>query len=188
MRKVALITGSSLTVNFKTSELDALFGTHAVKVPATGATFFTRVNPDLATSLSPLNFGDSASSPAYAPITLMSALAAVDDTPVADGDVVVRIDDFSLDGGLDLTVMSDVTEVSTRAKTVMAFSSTADVNVILVAAKKPDFSDATEAIVETLSLSAQGTTEVKVPAEKIKATIDAANLGSAAFFKVKLEQ
>ncbi len=155
---------------------------------ATGATFFTRVNPDLATSLSPLNFGDSASSPAYAPITLMSALAAVDDTPVADGDVVVRIDDFSLDGGLDLTVMSDVTEVSTRAKTVMAFSSTADVNVILVAAKKPDFSDATEAIVETLSLSAQGTTEVKVPAEKIKATIDAANLGSAAFFKVKLEQ
>ena len=36
----ALITGSSLTVNFKTSELDALFGTHAVKVPATGATFY----------------------------------------------------------------------------------------------------------------------------------------------------
>ena len=34
----AVITGSSMIVNFKTSELDELFGTHAVKVPATGAT------------------------------------------------------------------------------------------------------------------------------------------------------
>ena len=36
----ALITGSSMIVNFKTSELDELFGTHAVKVPATGATYY----------------------------------------------------------------------------------------------------------------------------------------------------
>ncbi|MDO4991006.1 MAG: hypothetical protein Q4E45_10920 [Eubacteriales bacterium] len=36
----AVITGSSMIVNFKTSELDALFGTHAVKVPAEGATYY----------------------------------------------------------------------------------------------------------------------------------------------------
>ena len=36
----AVITGTSLIVNFRTSEMDALFGTHAVKVPATGATFY----------------------------------------------------------------------------------------------------------------------------------------------------
>lgn len=34
----ALITGNSVAENFKTSELDALFGTNAVKVPFSGAT------------------------------------------------------------------------------------------------------------------------------------------------------
>ena len=36
----AMITGSSMTVNFRTSELDALFGTHAVKVPASGGSLY----------------------------------------------------------------------------------------------------------------------------------------------------
>ena len=157
---------------------------------ATGPTFFTKVNPVFAASLSPLNFGDSASSPAYAPITLMSALAAsaAGSASVAEGDVTVSIDSFSLTDGLHLTVMSEVTEVATRARTIMTFSSTADVNVVLVAAKKPDFSDATEVVVDTLTLSAQGTAEMNVPAEKIKDAIDAAGLGESAFFKVKLEQ
>ncbi len=35
----ALISGSSMTQNFKTSELDSLFGTHSVKVPLSGASF-----------------------------------------------------------------------------------------------------------------------------------------------------
>jgi len=36
----AIITGTSYTENFKTSELDELFGTNAVKVPAFGSTFY----------------------------------------------------------------------------------------------------------------------------------------------------
>lgn len=36
----AVITGTSLTENFKTSQFQALFGTPAVKVPFSGATFF----------------------------------------------------------------------------------------------------------------------------------------------------
>lgn len=35
----ALITGTSMTQNFKTSELDALFGTNSIKIPYAGASF-----------------------------------------------------------------------------------------------------------------------------------------------------
>lgn len=35
----ALITGTSLAENFKTSEFDALFGVHAIKVPFSGGTY-----------------------------------------------------------------------------------------------------------------------------------------------------
>lgn len=35
----ALITGTSMTENFKTSELDDLFNTHSIKVPYSGSTF-----------------------------------------------------------------------------------------------------------------------------------------------------
>lgn len=35
----AVITGTSMTENFKTSEFDALFGTHSIKVPYPGATY-----------------------------------------------------------------------------------------------------------------------------------------------------
>jgi hypothetical protein len=159
----------------------------ATRKAATGPTFFTTVNPDLATNLSPVTFGVTNSSPAYAPVTLMSALVSVA-PPVAEGEVAVRIDAFSLVDGLDLTVTSDVRDISGGAQSAVVFSNTANVNVVLVAAKKPDFSDAVETIVETLTLSAQGTTEVKVPAEKIRDAIDKAGLGDAAFFKVKLEQ
>ena len=45
----AVIAGSSLAANFRTSELDALFGTHAVKLPAPGASFY-EVNTTLETA------------------------------------------------------------------------------------------------------------------------------------------
>lgn len=35
----ALITGTSMTQNFKTSEMDEIFGTHSIKVPYSGGTF-----------------------------------------------------------------------------------------------------------------------------------------------------
>ena len=35
----AIITGTSMTQNFKTSEMDELFGTHAIKVPFAGAKY-----------------------------------------------------------------------------------------------------------------------------------------------------
>ena len=46
----AIITGSSMTENFKTSEFDQLFGCNSIKVPYSGGTF-KEVNDNLATAL-----------------------------------------------------------------------------------------------------------------------------------------
>lgn len=46
----ALITGTSMTVNFKTSELDKIFGTNSIKVSYSGASFKT-IDDNLETAL-----------------------------------------------------------------------------------------------------------------------------------------
>lgn len=46
----AIITGTSLTENFSTSELDALFGTKSIKVPTSGASYY-EVNNNLQTAI-----------------------------------------------------------------------------------------------------------------------------------------
>lgn len=46
----ALITGSSMTENFKTSEMDAIFGTNSIKVPFSGATY-KEINDNLISAL-----------------------------------------------------------------------------------------------------------------------------------------
>lgn len=46
----ALITGTSMTQNFKTTEMDDLFGTHSVKVPFSGGTY-KEVNDNLVRAL-----------------------------------------------------------------------------------------------------------------------------------------
>ncbi len=50
----AVITGSSMTQNFKTSEFDALFGTSSVKVPFSGA-YFKEIHDRLDTAFSSQN-------------------------------------------------------------------------------------------------------------------------------------
>ena len=46
----ALITGTSMIENFKTSELDAIFGTHSIKVPYSGA-YYKEINDCLVHAL-----------------------------------------------------------------------------------------------------------------------------------------
>ena len=46
----AVITGTSLAACFKTSELDDLFGTHSVKIPASGASYY-EINNLIGTAL-----------------------------------------------------------------------------------------------------------------------------------------
>lgn len=47
----ALITGTSMTENFKTSEMDAIFGTKSIKVPYSGGSY-KEINDNLKTALS----------------------------------------------------------------------------------------------------------------------------------------
>lgn len=46
----ALITGTSMTENFKTSELDEIFGTHSIKVPYSGSTY-KEINDNVANAI-----------------------------------------------------------------------------------------------------------------------------------------
>lgn len=46
----ALITGTSMTENFKTSEMDAIFGTHSIKVPYSGGTY-KEINDNVANAI-----------------------------------------------------------------------------------------------------------------------------------------
>ncbi len=166
-----------------------------------GATFFTRVNPNLTSYISSFALGDAGRPSSVRPMTLMNtmltgsnaesiaaAVALMGDGQVASGDVAVLIDAFSLADGLDLTVTSDVEGVSSGASTLFTVADSADVKVVLVAAKTPDFSDARETVVKTMAISAKGTSTMKVSAEEIAKAIRDADLGDAAFFKVRLEQ
>ena len=72
--------------------------------------------------------------------------------------------------------------------TVFTVADSAKVSIVLVAAKTPDFADARETAVKTITISANDTASEVVTAEELRAAIDAAGLGGAAFFKVRLEE
>ncbi len=165
-----------------------------------GPTFFTRVNPDLKTSLAAYKLVNASSyGQTYAPITLLNTILSGSD-PYATADaidlisggtvsekVAVRIDAFSLDEGLSLVISSDVPQVDASESGVFMVSDSANVKVILVAADSPDFANARETMVKTITLKAnEPKNEIVTPAE-LRAAIDDAGFGDAAFFKVRLE-
>ncbi len=171
----------------------------------TGATFFTKVNTNLATTVASYTKLNAASSGQnHAVMTLMNTLMSGSDPDAtaaafvllsgdADsetgiGQVSVKIDSFSLDAGISLTVTSDVDTSAGGAGGLFVVSDTAPVSVILVAAKSPDFSDARETTVKRITLRANADVTETVSAGEVQAAIEAAGLGDAAFFKVKLEQ
>jgi len=170
-----------------------------------GATFFTKVNTNLATTVkSYTKLNASSSGKTYAPITLMNTilsgsdpdvtraaawLLAGDDSVVAPEVVAVRIAGFSLAEGLKLAISADVPQAGADdGSAIFTVAASAKVKVVLVAAKSPDFADAREAAVKTITIDANDTTSESVTAEELRAAIDAAELNDAAFFKVRLEQ
>ena len=62
-----------------------------------------------------------------------------------------------------------------------------DVKVVLVAATSPDFSNAKETPVKTITIKANVQKEELITADELRAAIDDAGFGDAAFFKVRLE-
>ena len=165
-----------------------------------GATFFTRVNTNLeATVSSYTRLNEASAGTTYAPMRLMGAMlsgsdpyamaAAID--MLSDGavteNVAVRIASFSLEGGLELSITADVTADESNLS-LFTVADSAKVKVILVAAKSPDFADAREVAIKTITINANATTGETVTAEELGAAIDAAGLDDAAFFKVRLEE
>ena len=109
---------------------------------------------------------------------------AVRDELLAEESVQVRIASFSLADGVSLKVSSDLTPGDYGAIVV---NENATVNLYLVAAKTPDFADAREVLAKTITIKANEAREV-VTAAELKALIEEAGLGDAAFFKGRLQE
>ncbi len=166
-----------------------------------GGTFFTKVNPDLATSIKAyVNLTDDGGvatkdGNVYARMTLFAnllsgsdeaALAAammVEDDSAAAEQVAVSIDSFSLAEGLKLSVDSKVDGAGGEIVTV---ADSATVGVYLVASDSPSFIGAKSDKVKDLVIKANDVTELTVSAADLKAAIEDNNLGTAGFFKVKI--
>jgi hypothetical protein len=168
----------------------------------TGNTFFTKVNTNLATTVKAYTkLNASSSGQTYAPIMLMNALisgsdmalmaAGIDffaESSAGTENVAVKIDSFSLTDGLALTITSDVQAADTGDLSVFVTTDSATVKVVLMASDSPDFANAKESLIKTITIRANAEKKEIVSAEELRAAIDASGLGDAAFFKVKLEQ
>ena len=168
----------------------------------TGPTFFTKVNTNLASTVKAYTkLNASSSGQTYAPITLMNTILSGSDPAATaaaidllsagssnSGNVAVRIDSFSLTDGLALYITSDVQAADANDLSIFVTTDSADVKVILVASDSPDFANAKETVVKTITIAANAEKNETVSAEDLRAAIDAAGFGDAAFFKVKLEQ
>ena len=162
----------------------------AARTAPTGNTFFTRVNPNFASTVKRYAFSDlppigplGIGSPSVG-VALLSAPPPVANALTAPDAVQVTIDSFSLADGVSLKVSSSLTPGEYGAIVV---NENATVDLYLVAAKTPDFADAREVLAKTITIKANEAREV-VTAAELKALIETAGLGDAAFFKVRLQE
>ncbi len=167
--------------------------------PRSGNTYFTRLGTDFtATKVAPFTeFVGSGT--LQMPVSLMSTILAggdaADDAALLLGgaanyeppaeDIAIRIASFSLEGGISLAVTTEVPEDTSG---VYVVAGTADVLVSIVAAKTPDFADAVEVPVKTITIRSNAKTEEAISAAEVKAALDAAKVDNAAFLKVKISQ
>ena len=167
--------------------------------PASGATYFTRVNPKLQTSLNEyanLLRANLASAPMVTMLSFASGeateatLAAANllsgsngDAPAAKEEIYVSIDGFSLTDGITLGISSKVT---TGGSSFITVGDAATVAVHLVAADAADFANAKTVPVKSLTILANAATKATITAAELDAAIRAKDLGGKAFFKVRL--
>ena len=173
-------------------------GSLGTKSSPTGATFFSKVNPDLAGSVQAYTEIGSlrAVSQQFAAVTYLAALAANDaqaiaaasqmlgGVPAAGGETVnVAITSFSRKDGIALEIG---TEVAAVEGSLVVVADSAKVGVQLVASETPDFADAKSVKVKDITIKANAVTRELVTAEEVEAAIKANGLDKAAFLKVKL--
>lgn len=171
-------------------------GSLTARGAAKGDTFFTRVNPSLLKTVSAYTqLNSTSSAQTYAAMPLMSAvldgssaaalrLLAVGSAEAPVDATTVTVTKFSLDEGLEIAVASETSE---GGLTLVGLTDTAQVAVYLVGSDTPDFADAVETKVKTITIKANAETTETVAAADLQAAIDASG-GTSAFFKIKLVQ
>ena len=122
------------------------------------------------------------------PAAMAAAIDLLTDSPAGAESVAVRIDSFSLADGLALSITSDVQPSDAGDLSVFMTTDSANVKVVLMASDSPDFANAKETEVKTITIRANVETKEIVSADELRDAIDTAGLGNSAFFKVKLEQ
>ena len=166
--------------------------------PASGATYFTRVNPDLKTALAACTSLDKLT-PAPLPLlsmlsldtgvaseaTLAAANLLLGDTTGASvqEDINVSIAAFSLADGITLDIS---TKTVTSGSQYVTVSDSATVGVYLVASDSLDFSGSKSVWVKDLVIKANGKEREVVTAAELAPVIEANGLAEKAFIKVKL--
>ena len=170
------------------------FGTQGKRTPITGNTFFATVNPNLLENLSAYGLAPAvASSTTSLGFTLMDSIlngkgnSAVMAASLLSGESVeevtaVRIKSFSLDSGLELEVTN---ESVAGAGDMISFADEATVQMYLVCASSPDFSDAVEVPVKEITIRSNDTVVEAVTAEEIAAA--RAQAPEARFFKAVIK-
>ncbi|MGN0847890.1 MAG: LamG domain-containing protein [Kiritimatiellia bacterium] len=176
------------------------YGTLDQRSAPNGGTFFTKVNPDLATTVAAyLNLADGGLriGTGYAAMTLMNALVSDDSfslsdfsfllsgqpQPAVSETLVVKIDSFSLENGMAASVTTTVTGAGNE---LVIPVSEAKVGVYLVASDALDFSNVKSTRVKGLTIRANAQTTATVSAEEVKRAIEASGLDATSFFKIKL--
>ena len=170
-------------------------GSLGTRTPISGNTFFATVNPNLLASLTAYGLApDVASSTQHLGFTLMGALmngsgpsammaasllSASSDS--AAEVTAVAIKSFSLEGGLVLEVVNE-----SKSDDVITFKDQATVQLALVCASSPDFSDAVEVPIKSITIYAgkdgdPATTTQAVTADELAAA--RAQVPNARFFK-----
>ena len=170
------------------------YGLLGTRAPITGNTFFATVNPNLLASLTAYKLSPSvASTTAHLGFTLMGSIlngrgnSAVMAASLLSGEsaeetTAVRIKSFSLEGGLDLEVVNE--SVADTAG-VIVFADEATVQLYIVCAASPDFSDAVEVPVKEITIRSNDTVVEAVTAEEIAAA--RAQAPEARFFKAVIK-
>ena len=163
--------------------------------PIFGNTFFSGVNPELTDRLNAYDKVASAlersSAPNYSKIGNRLMAMAMADLLTEEGAVPpkdttsVRIKSFSLEDGLELEVVNAASVGD--ASGLIVFSNEATVQLTLSCATTPDFADAVEVPIKTITIYANKKTDgdsVAVTAEELAAA--RANVPEARFFKAIL--
>jgi len=163
-------------------------GNLGTRTPISGNTFFATVNPNLLGSLSAYSLGSVVSSSAtHLGFTLMGALLSGSEEAAAfagsaEETTAVQIKSFSLENGLDLEVVNAATA---DASSVIVFKDEATVQLSLVCATSPDFSDAVEVPVKTITIRSNDTVVESVTAAELAAA--RAQAPDARFFKAVIK-